>query len=71
MCTGRGCHKKKSCYRYYAKRSPYQLFFDAPPLEAGECKYYWATYYVRYSIETDHIYVSPMPESDDITLGVL
>ena len=45
MCTGSGCSKKKTCYRFTAKPSPYrQSYFGGSPVrEDGECEYYWET----------------------------
>jgi len=41
MCSGDGCPKKQSCYRYTAKASDYQSFFMNPPIKDGECDHYW------------------------------
>ena len=40
-CTGIGCPKKQSCYRYTAEASDYQSFFMTPPIKDNECTYYW------------------------------
>lgn len=41
MCSGKGCPYKDSCYRRTATPSYYQSYFSVPPIEDGECKYYW------------------------------
>ena len=42
MCSGEGCNKSLSCYRHTAPMSDYwQSMFIEPPLENGECKYFW------------------------------
>ena len=42
MCSGKGCNKVNSCYRYTAKKSSYQSFFAEPPInEDGECEDFW------------------------------
>jgi hypothetical protein len=44
MCFGTGCPKKKTCYRYTAKPSFLQSYFDEPPLKPdGSCSYSWPT----------------------------
>jgi hypothetical protein len=41
-CTGEGCPKKESCYRFTSKPSMRQSYFVKPPIEEnGECKSYW------------------------------
>lgn len=41
MCTGVGCPRKESCYRFLAKPSDRQSYFTKPPVkENGECAYY-------------------------------
>jgi hypothetical protein len=41
MCSGKGCDKKDSCYRYRAKPCDYQRYFLNPPIRGGECEEYW------------------------------
>jgi hypothetical protein len=41
MCSGKGCDKKDSCYRYRAKPCDYQRYFLNPPIRGGECEKYW------------------------------
>ena len=41
MCSGNGCPKKTSCYRYIAPKSTYQAFLERTPDEDGECDAYW------------------------------
>lgn len=41
MCTGEGCKKKKTCYRFTAKPSSYQSYFSVPPKEQDKCEYYY------------------------------
>ena len=43
MCFGMGCPEKETCYRYTAKPSEYQSYFEHPPYLDGECEYYWKT----------------------------
>jgi len=42
-CTGKGCTKKESCYRFTALDCRYrQSYFSLTPLkEDGTCEYYW------------------------------
>lgn len=40
-CTGEGCQKKQSCYRYTAEASYYQSYFETPPNKDGQCDHYW------------------------------
>ena len=41
-CSGEGCKKKESCYRFTAPSSDLQTMFVTPPLDKdGECEYYW------------------------------
>lgn len=42
MCSGKGCNKTSSCYRYTAKKSYYQSFFAEPTINKdGLCEYFW------------------------------
>ena len=43
MCTGNGCSKKNTCYRFTAKPSQYmQSYFCEPPIDKdGNCDAYW------------------------------
>lgn len=41
MCMGKGCKKKKTCYRFVAQPSTYQSYFSKPPAVKGKCDYYW------------------------------
>jgi hypothetical protein len=43
MCSGEGCTKKESCYRFVAVADDYQSFFVSPPIKEGECENYWKT----------------------------
>jgi len=40
MCTGEGCPKKETCYRFTAIPGRYQSFFVAPPYKDGDCPRY-------------------------------
>lgn len=40
-CTGEGCPKKESCYRFTSKPSMRQSYFVTPPIKDGECNSYW------------------------------
>ena len=42
-CTGEGCTKKDTCYRFTSKPDIYQSYFKDPPIKDGECEYYWET----------------------------
>lgn len=43
-CSGNGCEKRDSCYRYVAPADTYyQSYFQTPPIEDGECQFYWNT----------------------------
>jgi hypothetical protein len=43
MCTGNGCPKRDSCYRFTVRPSRYaQSYFVTPPVKPdGGCKYFW------------------------------
>lgn len=44
MCSGEGCEKRKSCYRFKAKANEFrQAYFSTPPFdkESKVCEYYW------------------------------
>ena len=43
MCDGKGCSKKKKCYRYTAPKTPlWQSFFVTTPDPSGDkCEYFW------------------------------
>lgn len=41
-CSGDGCPKKETCFRFTAETDPLrQSTFAEPPLEDGVCKMYW------------------------------
>ena len=40
-CGGKGCKRKKTCYRYTAKAGMLQSYFLANPNQHNECEYYW------------------------------
>lgn len=41
-CSGEGCKKKESCYRFTATSSELQSVFTIPPVDKnGQCEYYW------------------------------
>lgn len=40
-CSGEGCPKSQSCYRYTAEADDYQSFFVTPPIKDKECDHYW------------------------------
>lgn len=47
MCQGKGCKKKKKCYRYLAEPSKsWQSYFEATP--KGKCEYYIKTNQVQH-----------------------
>lgn len=39
-CSGEGCEAKHNCYRYTVKPTPYQSYFNYPPIENNTCEYY-------------------------------
>lgn len=39
MCTGEGCPMKDDCYRFKAKPSDLQSYFETPPFSLGRCEY--------------------------------
>lgn len=41
MCTGKGCNKTNTCYRFLAKPSMRQSYFIESPIKDGECGCYW------------------------------
>lgn len=43
MCTGEGCPRKETCYRFTAKPSELRqsYFMKAPIKEDNTCEYYW------------------------------
>ncbi len=42
MCKGNGSELCETCYRSRVEPAPeWQAYFEAPPIEAGECEYYW------------------------------
>ena len=42
MCSGKGCDKRVTCYRYMAPKCPYaQSMFVVPPIKDLWCEYYW------------------------------
>lgn len=41
-CSGKGCKKKRSCYRFLAPASEYQSWWmEVPVKEDGTCNHYW------------------------------
>lgn len=44
-CSGEGCTRKSSCYRYLAPADDFQSMFIEPPftqtLDNQECEHYW------------------------------
>jgi hypothetical protein len=41
-CSGDGCPKKETCFRFTAEADPrWQSMFVQPPLEDGICEMYW------------------------------
>ena len=41
LCSGEGCNKKDTCYRFLAEPNKYrQSYFSAPPLVSKVCEYY-------------------------------
>lgn len=40
LCTGEGCPLKDECYRYKAKPSERQSYFDRPPNKGDKCEYF-------------------------------
>ena len=40
MCKGEGCEARVTCYRFTAKPSKYQSYFNESPAENGGCEYY-------------------------------
>jgi hypothetical protein len=43
MCSGEGCERRGECYRFMAKPSEFmQAYFAKPPLEDGDCLYFWS-----------------------------
>lgn len=40
-CSGEGCKKKKTCFRFTAPGTGYQSFFTEPPIVKNKCEYYW------------------------------
>jgi len=55
MCSGEECPLKESCYRYTAKPSRYQSYFFEPPIEDGECNYFWTDKVRSKTDETEQI----------------
>lgn len=42
MCTGNGCSKKDTCYRFTATPGHWQSYFCVPPIDKdGNCDMYW------------------------------
>jgi hypothetical protein len=43
MCTGEGCPRKETCYRFTAEASEFRqsYFINAPIKEDNTCEYYW------------------------------
>ena len=41
MCEGKGCKTKNTCYRFTAKPSQYQSYFQGSPIKNNGCDYYW------------------------------
>ena len=42
MCSGEGCKKKLTCFRFMATADNYQSYFAEVPLDAnGQCSHYW------------------------------
>lgn len=42
MCTGVGCNKKDTCYRFTATPSGWQSYFCVSPIDQdGNCESYW------------------------------
>jgi hypothetical protein len=40
LCTGEGCPLKDECYRYKAKPSERQSYFERPPYKGDKCDYF-------------------------------
>ena len=41
MCEGEGCKTKNTCYRFTAKPSDRQSYFQGSPIKNNVCDYYW------------------------------